>query len=60
MNMSIEGMLDEFSNAPVELPVVTLSFDYINKERRKREYVMDDMNTCEVCSITFQRYMMNE
>eukprot|EP00057_Strongylocentrotus_purpuratus_P023021 XP_011677495.1 PREDICTED: serine/threonine-protein kinase 11-interacting protein [Strongylocentrotus purpuratus] len=47
MNMSIEGMLDEFSNAPVELPVVTLSFDYINKERRKREYVMDDMNTCE-------------
>ncbi|XP_054752141.2 serine/threonine-protein kinase 11-interacting protein-like [Lytechinus pictus] len=47
MTMSIEEMLDEFSNAPVELPVVKLSFDYINKERRKRDYVMEDMNTCE-------------
>ncbi|XP_072173511.1 uncharacterized protein [Diadema setosum] len=44
MKMGLESKVDEASGASVELPVVNLSFDYINRDRRKREYIMDDLD----------------
>ncbi len=32
----------------VEMHVITLTFDYVKKDRRERAYAMEDMNAAQV------------